>query len=64
MNYLPRAGLNGDPPNLSLLISKDYRCEPQMPGSLFFDDSFFSLLKTKKANNLNFSIFLSVVLGF
>jgi hypothetical protein len=29
VNYLPRLASNLDPPNLCLLSSKDYRCEPQ-----------------------------------
>jgi hypothetical protein len=32
---LPRLASNGDPPDLSLPSSKDYRCEPLL-GSSFF----------------------------
>jgi hypothetical protein len=33
-NYLPRLALNWDPPDLCLLSSWDYRCEPSAPGSM------------------------------
>jgi hypothetical protein len=32
MNYLPGLALNCDPPDLCLLSSQDYRCEPLVPG--------------------------------
>jgi hypothetical protein len=35
MNYLSRLALNRDPPDLCLLSSKDYRCEPPAQGSSF-----------------------------
>jgi hypothetical protein len=52
MNYLRRLTSNCDPPDLHLLSSKDYRCEPPLPGqktsvdhdnqiSLKNDDFFF-----------------------
>jgi hypothetical protein len=31
MSYLPRLALNLDPPDLCLLSSWDYRCEPLAP---------------------------------
>jgi hypothetical protein len=45
MSYLPRLASNGDPPDLCLLSSWDYRREPQcptLPCSIFLLLFFFS----------------------
>jgi hypothetical protein len=34
-NYLPGLVLNHNPPDLCLLSSWDYRCEPQVPDPIF-----------------------------
>jgi hypothetical protein len=40
MNYLlPGLALNHDPPDLCLLSSYDYRCEPPAPGSTSYFDT-------------------------
>jgi hypothetical protein len=42
MNYLPRLASNYDPPDLCLMSSYDFRCEPPVLSLTFF--FFFAVL--------------------